>query len=95
MRPPSMLAPHIGQQPHDRQRRDRLARPGLTDQPERLPRPNLDRQTIHRLDGPAIGMEVRLEVVNFEERCVGHASAFGGRDSALVTFRFENDTGRV
>ena len=62
--------PDVGQQSHDRQRRDRLARPGLTHETQRLAEPDLHRQAIHRLDGPAVRMEVRLEIIDFEQGCV-------------------------
>ena len=54
------------QQPHDRQRRDALARPALADDPQRPPLLDAKRHVIHRLHDAVVGVEVGAEIIDFK-----------------------------
>ena len=56
------LARRVGDEPHDRQRRDRLARAGLADDAERLLTVEREAHAVDRLDHADVGEEVGREV---------------------------------
>ena len=63
--------PALGEQPHDRERGDRLAAAGLADEPDRLPRADVE---AHAVDGPegslALSGEGDPEVADRQQRLV-------------------------
>src|SRR5581483_5607563 len=70
------LADHAavpGEQPEDRQRGDALPRPRLADDPERLPRRDLEGDAVDRVDRPPGGAEVDAQALDREERLARQA----------------------
>ena len=66
MRPVSILA-FEDKQPHDRERRDALARAALADDAQRAALLEAERHIIDRLHDAFFGVEVGAEVVDFED----------------------------
>ena len=55
-------------EPHDGERADALARTGLADDAERLPRLDAVRDTVDGLHDAVVGLEVHLQVLDLQER---------------------------
>ena len=60
----------LGQQAHDRAGEHRLARARLADDAERLAPLERERHAVDRAHEAAVGLEVRLDVVDLEQRTV-------------------------
>src|SRR5207249_3208481 len=74
-------------QAHDRQAGDALARARLADDAERLALLDRERDAVDGADDPVVGLEVRLEVADFEEaharRILGSIQAYSRSTSRL------------
>ena len=78
-----------GQQPHQGEHRDGLARAGLADDPERLARLERERQVTDGVHRPVEGVELDAEVADLEE---AHRLAFGSRASRIPSPMKMTDT---
>ena len=62
-------------EPQDRRSADALAAPRLADDAERAPGVDPERDPVHRVEKPVLGLEGHLEVPHLEERPAGGAGA--------------------